>query len=107
MTAGQLLVVVVAGLVTYAIRASFLVVADRMVDLPERVTTVLRMIMPAVLAAIVVPALLRPGGGGLDPISPVMVGAIAAALMSLWKNNIGLSLLVGLTVVLAARPLLG
>ena len=107
MTSGQLAVVAVAGLVTFAIRASFLMVADRMVELPARVTTVLRMIPPAALAAIVVPALLRPGGGGYDPVSALMVGAITAAVVSWWKRDIGLSLLVGFVVVLATRPLLG
>lgn len=107
MTGQQWLVVVLAGALTFAIRASFLVVADRMVDLPPRVTVVLRMIPPAALAALVVPALLRADGSGIDPVSGLMVGAVVAAVVSRWRRNIGLSLAAGLVVVVAVEPLLG
>lgn len=107
MTAVQLVAIVLAGLLTYAIRASFLVVAGRMTALPPIVSTVLRMIPAAALAALVLPGLLRPDGGAFDPVNSVAAGGVAAVLVSLWKRNIGLSLAVGLAVVLATRPLLG
>lgn len=107
MTAAQLLAIVLAGVLTYAIRASFLVFAGRMTTLPPTVTTVLRMIPAAALAALVLPGLLRPDAGGFDPVNSIAAGGIAAVLMSLWKRNIGLSLAVGLVVVVATRPLLG
>lgn len=107
MTAAQLLAIVLAGVLTYAIRASFLVFAGRMTELPATVTIVLRMIPAAALAALVLPGLLRPDAGGFDPVNSIAAGGIAAVLMSLWKRNIGLSLAVGLVVVVATRPLLG
>lgn len=107
MTGAQLTIIVAAGLITYAIRASFIAVADRMVELPPRVTTVLRMIPPAALAALVLPAVLRPDGGAYVPVSGLVAGAIAAAIVSRWKGNVGLSLLVGLAVLIATRPVLG
>lgn len=107
MTAIHLLTVVLAGLLTYAIRASFLVVAGRMTSLPPTVTTVLRMIPAAALAALVLPVLLRPDAAGFDPINSVAAGGIAAVLVSLWKRSMGLSLAVGMLVVLVTRPLLG
>ncbi len=57
--------ILIAGIGTYALRASFLAFAHRLVDLPPLVTRVLRQIPPAVLAALVVPALLRPEGAPL------------------------------------------
>lgn len=113
MTGSQLLTIALAGAVTYLIRASFLAYADRMVELPYRVRTVLRMIPPAALAALVLPSLLRPSVEGLagappyDLLNPVLVGGVVAALVSRWKQNIGLSLAAGLVAVVAVRPFLG
>lgn len=107
MTAAQLLAIVLAGVLTYAIRASFLVFAGRMTELPPTVMTVLRMIPSAALAALVLPGLLRPDAGAFDPINSIAAGGIAAVLTSLWKRNIGLSLAVGLVVVMVTRPFLG
>ncbi len=107
MTATQLLAIALAGVLTYAIRASFLVFAGRMTELPPTVTTVLRMIPAAALAALVLPGLVRPDAGAFDPVNSIAVGGVAAVLMSLWKRSIGLSLAVGLVVVVATRPFLG
>ena len=107
MTAAQLLVVVLAGALTYGIRVSFLLFAGRMTELPQTVVTVLRMIPAAALAALVFPGLLRPDTAAFDPVNSIAVGGLAAVLMSLWKRNIGLSLAVGLAVVVLTRPFLG
>lgn len=107
MTRLQLLTILLAGILTYAIRASFLVVAGRMTALPHTVTTVLRMIPAAALAALVLPDLLRPDAAGFDPLNSIAVGGLAAVLVSLWRRSIGLSLAVGLVVVMATRPFLG
>lgn len=107
MTAAQLLAVALAGVLTYAIRVSFLVFAGRMTELPPTVTTVLRMIPAAALAALVLPGLLRPDAAGFDPLNSIAVGGIAAVLVSVWKRSIGLSLAAGLVVVVLARPFLG
>lgn len=107
MTGVQLLAIVLAGVLTYAIRVSFLLFAGRMTELPQPVTTVLRMIPAAALAALVFPGLLRPDAGGFDPINSIAAGGLVAVLVSLWTRSIGLSLAVGLVVVVATRPLLG
>lgn len=107
MTALQLLAIVLAGLLTYAIRASFLLFAGRMRQLPPMLTTVLRMIPAAALAALVFPGLLRPETGVFDPVNSIAAGGLAAVLVSVWKRNIGLSLAAGLAVVVATQPLLG
>ncbi len=107
MTAVHLLAIVLAGALTYVIRASFLVFATRLTELPALVTTVLRMIPSAALAALVLPDLLRPEGMAFDPINSIAAGGVAAVLVSLWKRNIGLSLAVGMAVILATQPFLG
>ena len=107
MTSVQLLAIVLAGVLTYAIRASFLAVAGRMRELPRTVTTVLRMIPAAALAALVLPGLLRPDAGAFDPVNSITAGGIVAVLVSVWRRNIGLSLAAGLVVVVVTRPLLG
>ena len=56
------LAVVLAGLVTYAVRATFFLLAGRMTELPPPVREVLRMIPAAALAALAIPPLLRPDG---------------------------------------------
>ena len=58
---GVWVAIVLAGIGTYAMRASFLVFAHRLADVPPSVQRLLRQIPPAALAAIVIPALLRPG----------------------------------------------
>ena len=54
--------IVLSGIGTYAMRASFLVFAHRLTDVPPAIQRLLRQIPPAALAAIVVPAFLRPEG---------------------------------------------
>lgn len=107
MTPVQLLTIVLAGVLTYAIRVSFLLFAGRMTQLPPTVATVLRMIPAAALSALVFPGLLRPDAAGFDPINSIAAGGLAAVLAAMWKRNIGLSLTVGFAVVLATQPLLG
>ncbi len=107
MTGADLLVIALAGVLTYGIRVSFLVFASRMTELPATVTTVLRMIPAAALAALVLPGLVRPEAAAFDPLNSIAVGGVAAVLTSLWKRNIGLSLAVGLVVVVATQPFLG
>lgn len=98
--------IVAAGAGTYLFRASFLSVADRLVDLPRPVTRVLEQIPPAAFAALVLPALLRPEGS-LDLWQPrLLAGAVAAAVV--WRTrNVGLTLVVGMGVLIALEQLVG
>jgi branched-subunit amino acid transport protein len=66
-------------------RASFLVFAHRLADVPPSVQRLLWQIPPAALAAIVVPAFLRPEES-LDVWQPrFLAGAIAAAIA--WRTR--------------------
>ncbi|MFB6271136.1 MAG: AzlD domain-containing protein [Halobacterium sp.] len=56
------LVVLGAALGTYALRVSFVALFGRMDDVPPRVERTLSLVPPAVLAALVLPALVLDGG---------------------------------------------
>lgn len=96
--------VIFAGIGTYAMRASFLVFAHRLDDVPPKIQRLLRQIPPAALASIVVPALLRPEGH-LDLWQPRLLAGIVAGLVAWRTKNIALTLVVGLGVVMVLEAL--
>jgi branched-subunit amino acid transport protein len=96
--------VIGSGIGTYAMRASFLAFARRMVDVPPGVQRLLRQIPPAALAAIVVPAFLRPNGA-TDLWSPELAAGIAASVVAWRTRNVALTLAVGLGIVMALEAL--
>lgn len=90
--------ILISGAGTYAMRASFLAFAHRIVTVPPAVARVLRQIPPAALAAIILPALVRPQGR-LDLLQPRLLAGILAALVAWRTRNVGLTLIVGMGVV--------
>jgi branched-subunit amino acid transport protein len=91
--------VVFAGIGTFSMRAVFLAFAHRMADVPPAVQRILRQIPPAALAAITLPALVRPHGQLDLWQSRGLAGAVAAAVA--WKTrNIALTLVVGIALVM-------
>jgi branched-subunit amino acid transport protein len=90
--------ILLAGAGTFAMRASFLVLAGRLADLPPTAHRVLRQIPPAALSALVLPALLRPGGE-LALWQPHLAAGVLAALVSWRTRNIVATLVVGLTAL--------
>jgi branched-subunit amino acid transport protein len=79
-------------------RASFIAAADRLVDVPPWAQRLLRQIPPAALAAIVVPALMRPEGE-LDLTHPRFLAGIVAGLVAWRTNNVLATLAVGMGLV--------
>lgn len=96
--------IVLAGIGTYAMRASFLVFAHRLADVPPGVQRLLRQIPPAALASIVVPALLRPEGQ-LDLWQPRFLAGVVASLVAWKTRNIALTLAVGIGIVMLVEAL--
>jgi branched-subunit amino acid transport protein len=88
-----------AGLGTYAMRASFLAFAHKLADVPPGVQRLLRQIPPAALAAIVLPALVRPEGD-LDLTQPRLVAGVVAAVVAWRTRSVALTLVVGTAVVM-------
>jgi branched-subunit amino acid transport protein len=96
--------VLLAAVGTFAMRAAFLVAAHRLVDVPESVQRVLRQIPPAALASIVVPELLRPRDH-LDLWQPELAAGVIAGLVFWRTRSTTLTLIVGMTVLVALRHL--
>lgn len=99
-------VIVLGGIATYMIRASFLLFADRLASVPPKLADALRMIPAAALAALAVPALLRPDTT-FAPLGPrALAGLIALAVA--WKTrNLLVTIVVGLVAVMGLENLLG
>lgn len=90
------LVIIIAGLGTWALRAS-LVVAFGRFDVHPRLERSFRYVGPAVLAAIALPGLLAPDGA-VEPFDPRVAGGIVAALVAWRTENLLLTLAAGLAV---------
>ena len=90
------LVVIVAGVITYLIRLSFiLLLGDR--DIPELFGRALRFVPPAVLSAIIFPELLiQEGSLSLSIGNPRLIAGILAALVAWRTKNVVFTFLVGM-----------
>jgi branched-subunit amino acid transport protein len=97
-------VILVAAAGTFAQRASFLVFADRLAEVSPRAQRVLRQIPPAVLAALVVPALVRPTGQ-LDLWQPRLLAGVVAGLVAWRSRNAGITLLAGMGVLVLVEQI--
>ncbi len=87
------------GVVTYAIRLSLIVLIGR-VDVPPIIQRALRFVPPAVLSAIILPELLRPGGtldlsfGNVRLLAGVLAAGVA------WRTkNVLLTIGVGMVAL--------
>jgi branched-subunit amino acid transport protein len=90
--------ILLAGAGTFAMRASFLVAAHRLVEVPPGVQRVLRQIPPAALASLVAPALARPAGA-IDLLQPRMAAGIVAGLVAWRTRSASLTLVVGMVAL--------
>lgn len=96
--------IVLAGAGTFAMRASFLAAAHRLAAVPPGVQRLLRQIPPAALAAIVLPALLRPDGV-VDPFHPRFAAGALAGLVAWRTRNTALTLVVGMATLVLLEAL--
>lgn len=92
--------IVLIGIGTFGMRASFLAFAHRLVDVPPGVQRILRQIPAAALASIVAPALLRPEGQ-LDLLQGRLLAGVVAGLIAWRTRNIALTLVVGMGLLMA------
>lgn len=97
------LIFVVAGLGTYLIRASFIVLGSR-VTLPPRVERSLRHVGPAVFAAIVAPPVLGvTGTSAVTDRIPEVVATVAAGLVAWRTGRVTWVLVVGMLTLWGLR----
>jgi branched-subunit amino acid transport protein len=100
--AEPLLVLVVIGLGTYAMRAAFLVTART--QPPAPIARMLPHVGPAVLAAITLPALLAPRGSvTLVDTVPALLAAAVAVLLWRRTRSLPLALFAGLALSVLAQ----
>lgn len=97
-------VIVLAGLGTFAMRASFIAFAHRLATVPPWVQRLLRQIPPAALASLVVPALVR-HGGTLDLTQPRFAAGAVATLVAWRTGSVALTLIVGMATVVILEAL--
>ncbi|MGH8998575.1 MAG: AzlD domain-containing protein [Acidimicrobiia bacterium] len=98
------LAIALAGAGTFAMRASFLAAAHRLVAVPPGVARLLRQIPPAALAALVVPALVRPDGH-LDLTQPRLLIGLIAAVVAWRTRNAGLTIVLGMALLTVVERL--
>lgn len=84
------------GLGTFVIRLSFIAFFGRR-EVPAVILRALRFIPPAVLAALVAPAVLTRGGAlQISPLNPQIWAALAAGLAAWRTRSVLLTILVGM-----------
>jgi branched-subunit amino acid transport protein len=96
--------IVLAGAGTYAMRASFIVAAHRLAEVPPLAERVLRQIPPAALASIILPALVRPGGT-IDLLQPRLAAGVFAALVAWRTRSVPLTLVLGIGGLMALEAI--
>jgi branched-subunit amino acid transport protein len=96
--------ILLAAVGTFAMRASFLAAAHRLAEVPPRIRRLLRQIPAAALAALVLPALVRPGDEFALLQSRLPAGVLAALVA--WRTrNVALTLVVGLASLVVLEAL--
>lgn len=93
-----------AGAGTYAMRASFLAAAGRLAEVPPWANRILRQIPPAVLAAIILPSLVRPEGT-VDLLQPRLAAGLLAALVAWKTRSVALTLALGIGGLMAIEAI--
>ena len=100
----------IAGMaaVTFGIRYSMFAVAGR-IEFPARLVNALKYVPPAVLTAIVVPAVVMPGGEelNLSYTNAYLVGALVAGVIGWYSKNLLLTIVVGMVVFLGWQWFVG
>ena len=94
-TAAAWLAIVLAGIGTFVMRASFLAFAHRLREVPPWAQRILRQIPPAALASLVLPAFLRPSGT-LDLLTPELAAGAVATVVAWKTRSAALTLVTGL-----------
>ena len=99
----EFLLIVGMFLVTFSVRYVLFGVAGR-VRFPPWLTTALNFVPPAVLTAIIVPALLLPRGElWLEADNPWLISGVFAALISFWRKDLLTTIVAGMLFFMLLR----
>ena len=100
------LVFIVTGIITYAIRLSFIILFEHK-DIPPTLQRWLRYVPPAVFAAIIFPEIfIRDGSVVISPGNPRLVAGLIAALVAWRTKNVLLTILIGMASLLIIQLIL-
>jgi branched-subunit amino acid transport protein len=99
-------VIVAAGVGTFLLRASFLLLFERMGGIPPRLVRALGYVPAAVLAALVVPALVAPGGDATVVGNNRLLAGAVAALVAWRTENVLATIVVGMVALVALGAVL-
>lgn len=94
--------IVLAGIGTFAMRASFLAFAHKLRDVPPWAERILRQIPAAALAALVVPALVRPHSE-FNLFQARLAAGLLAAVVAWRTKNVALTLIIGIGSLMILR----
>lgn len=101
------LTLIAAGILTYAIRLSFILLFGRR-DVPPVAQRVLAYVPPAVLSALVFPSLLlRDGSLFISPLNFRLIAALVAIIAAWRSRNVLVTILVGMAVLWLLQALFG
>jgi branched-subunit amino acid transport protein len=99
--------IVMAGLLTFAIRLSFILLLER-ISAPLWFRRALRFVPVAVLSAIIVPQLAAPNGSlDISLRNPQLLAGIIAILVAWWTKNVLVTIAAGMAALLVLQALLG
>lgn len=101
------LIILLAGAGTFAIRLSMLAFV-RPSALPAVLREAVRFVSPAVLAAIILPAILYPNADEdlrISPDNERIVAALIAALVAWWARNVWLTIGLGMAALWTLKAL--
>ncbi|MFN3980721.1 MAG: AzlD domain-containing protein [Caldilinea sp.] len=102
-TPGEILLVAGMALVTFLVRYPVLALVSR-ITLPQVMLDGMKFIPPAVLAAIIAPAMFMPDGAlDLRPSNAYLVAGIAAGLIAWRARNLLATIVLGMTIFLFWR----
>ncbi len=103
----EFLMIAGMSLVTFAVRYPVLALLGK-IQLPDRLFRALKFVPPAVLTAIIVPAVVMPKGAlDLRPANPALVGGLAAVIIAWRTKNLLLTIILSMLVFWGWRLLTG
>ncbi|MFH1524880.1 MAG: AzlD domain-containing protein [Chloroflexota bacterium] len=101
------LTILLAGLMTFVTRLSFIILLDK-VKMPDWFRRGLRFVPAAVLSAIILPELTSPNGGlNLSWHNPQLLAGTVAILVAWRTKNVILTIVAGMAALLIFQTLLG
>jgi branched-subunit amino acid transport protein len=101
------LIMIIAGLVTFATRLSFILLLDR-IKVPDWFRRGLRFVPVAVLSALILPELTSPNGSlFLSWRNPQLLAGAVAVIVAWKTKNVLLTILAGMAALLIFQAVLG